>query len=524
MTAEGQQPVGAMPEILIVSDGFETIWQANDMEDTHPALEAGLLAIDEQLRNPEAVISHLRFTDVTLRDGQQQQTNEVSVEERVEVFDAIVATGIDRIEIGHLGNQDGDQQLAVALVKHIAEREKTDELYKNVRIQVLFGSQEEQIQEGSQVLRDAFREQYPETWQQEMAERVVVHVYDRVDPNLMDTASEPYDIKQSASRISVAAAHALDAGFKQFSISGEATTAITPEESIQFYRSITAQLVNNGAEAVNVNLPNTYGYSSTEEWNTATMAAFNAGVKYGFEDKVTTSIHAHNDVDNAVSYTMNAIIAGFDRVEGTLIGLGERTGNVAEIDVMARLLEQARHQKLREKRGEQRASRLAQHAGAVMLKRTVMISPDIVDNLHVWYPMAEKLAKIFGPHAEYRWHRTAVGNPYAHDNGSGPHDQVMAAAIMNPVKHPGDSGYEWALLTHSVLGRPDTEDIAVGDPKAVDGITVGNHAGGGKTKAIKAGTLERADPETVARARVEFRLRKQELRDALLKGVELVSC
>jgi len=523
MTRVGEQSVGTIQRPFAGIDEFEAIWKANYMEDVHPAIEAGLSAIDSQLKNPEASISHLHFTDVTLRDGQQQQTNEVTTEQRIEVFDSIMSTGVDRIEIGHLGNKNGDQQLATALVSHIAEKEKTDELYKNVKIQVLFGSQEKEIQEGSQILLDAFREQYPETWEQEIAERVVVHVYDRVDPNLLGTASKPYTIKDSAFRVSVAAAHCLAAGFKNFSISGEATTAIMPEESVQFYRSITERLLDNGAATVNVNLPNTYGYSATEEWNTATMAAFNAAVKYGFEDKVTTSIHTHNDVDNAISFTMSAIVAGIDRVEGTLIGVGERTGNAANIDTAARLLEQARHKKIRERHGEQRSSRLAGHAGAVTLKRTIILSPSVVDNLHNWYPAGEKLAKIFGPHSEYRWHRTAVGNPYAHDNGSGPHDQVMAAAVTNPLKHPGDSGYEWALLTHNALGRPDTEDIAVGDPQAVDRITVGNYAGGTKTQAIKNGTLLRAAPEDVAKARIEFRLRKQELLNALLRGVEVVS-
>ncbi len=522
MTAEGQPPVGTMPEPLVVSDEFEAIWRANYMEGVHPAIEAGFLAIDKQLRNPETAISYLHFTDVTLRDGQQQQMNEVSTEERIEVFDNIVSTGVDRIEIGHLGNANGDQQLAVALVKHIAEKEKTDGRYKNVKIQVLFGSQEKEIKEGIRILRDAFVEHYPESWEQEIADRVVVHVYDRVDPNLLNTASEPYSIKDSAFRVSVAADHAQAAGFKKFSISGEATTATMPEESIQFYRSITGRLLDNGAETVNVNLPNTYGYSATKEWNTATIAVFNAAVKYGFEDKVTTSIHAHNDVDNAVAYAISAIVAGINRVEGTHIGVGERTGNTANVDVVAWLLEQARHQKMREKRGEQRSSRLAQHAGKMMLKRTAVISPAIVENLHNWYPVGERLAEIFGPHAEYRWRRTAVGNRYAHDNGSGPHDQVMAAAILDPVRHPGDSSYEWALLTHNALGRPGTEDIAIGDPRAVDAITVSNYAGGGKTLAIKAGTLKRATPEDVAKARAEFRLRKQELLDALLKGVEVV--
>ena len=56
--------------------------------------------------------------------------------------------------------------------------------------------------------------------------------------------------------------------------------------------------------------------------------AFNAAVKYGFESgSVTTSMHAHNDTDDAVSGSMRAYAAGFDIEEGTAFGTGERPGN-----------------------------------------------------------------------------------------------------------------------------------------------------------------------------------------------------
>ena len=213
--------------------------------------------------------------------------NNLTTKERIEVFDDIVSTGVDRIEIGHLGNDNGDQQLARAIIGHIAACE--DSRYDGVQLQVLFGSHEDKIEEGTDVLKEAFMWNYPDTWKEEMANRIVVHVYDRVDPNLLATAKDPYSIQESAYRVSTAAAHAQKAGFKHFSISGEATSAIPAEEAIQFYRAITAQLFTNSATAVNINLPNTYGYSIHEDWNVGTMAAFNAAVKYGFEDKVTTS-------------------------------------------------------------------------------------------------------------------------------------------------------------------------------------------------------------------------------------------
>ncbi|MEX2014817.1 MAG: hypothetical protein WD885_02685, partial [Candidatus Saccharimonadales bacterium] len=474
------KPASPIPPAAAM-EGFPEIWHGNEMQIDHPALAAGINAADSQILD-QAESSTLRITDVTLRDGQQQQMDPVTKEQRIEVFDTIVSTGVDRIEIGHLGNPNSDQELAAALVGHIAEKEVEDKLYRDVKLQVLFGSQEKLIQEGSSVLQKAFKEHYPDNWQGEMSRRVVVHVYDRVDPALVDTASQPYDNEESARRICVAASHAIDAGFSQFSVSGEATTAIDPDSSVQFYRSTTEQLMEMGAQNVNINLPNTYGYSANHDWNLATLASFNAAVKHGFGDKVTTSIHPHNDVDNAVGFTVAAIAAGFDRVEGTHIGVGERTGNVATVDVLARMLEAARHQVLSKER-EQRISHLAHNAGKLTLQRTVNVDERIVSRLGNWHGAGEKIAEIFGPHAMYRWRRTAVGNIYAHDNGSGPHDQAMAASVKDPIRNPGDSHYEWALLSHSILGRPGTEDIAVGDLKAVDKITVANHAAGGNSWA-----------------------------------------
>lgn len=503
---------------------FAQAWQSEYPGPETDIQRVGIEAIGRLASGSSSEVSEAGFTDVLLRDGQQQQTKPLTAEERLEVFEEIVSTGVDRIEIGHLGNENGDQQLASMIIDHIASLDANDDRYEGLKLQVLFGSQEDKIKEGVDVITKAFIRNYPDNWEEEMADRIVVHVYDRVDPNLLATASEPYDIQESAYRVTKAAAHAQSAGFNNFSISGEATSAITAEEAVQYYRSITSQLFDNGAESVNINLPNTYGYSTNHDWNVGTMAAFNASVKHGFEEgRVTTSIHPHNDVDNALDYVNSAFVAGIDRVEGTGPGMGERTGNVALIDVMARILEQARHQIIRERESGQGKERtFAKFAGSVAVSRTIKISPRIVENLYKWYPVSAKISESFGQHALYRFHRTAVGNPYAHDNGSGPHDQAMAAAITNPVQTPGDSNYEWALITNGILGR-DTEKIVLGDPHAVDAITVGNHAGGGKTKAIKEGKIKRAEEHTVVQAKEQYKARQQAIIDQLLEGVELVT-
>ncbi len=495
---------------------MERLWAECGAADD--AINAGYEALGVRAEDDSSNATTIRFTDVTLRDGQQQRTNEVTPEQRLEVFDQIVATGVDRIETGHLGNQE-DREFAAALVGHIAQQEKADERYGRVKLQVLFGSQENLIQQGSDSLRQAFQRHYGDNWQEAMTDKVVVHVYDRIDPNLIGTANNIYTPEQSAARIHTAAQHATGRGFKHFSVSAEAATAVRPEDAVQFYRFLNQALLDSGAETVNDNLANTYGYAPHENWNAAVLTVFNQAVKHGFGGNVTTSIHAHNDTEAAADFAMAAAVGGFDRVESTHIGMGERSGNVASVTFMARILEQARHRVIAEERPGIQESRIAHMAGSVGLRHTVRVDGQIMDNLTNWYDAGERIAGIFGPDAAYRWRRTSLGSPYTHDNGSGPHDAALAAAASRPVECPPDRNYEWMLAITAAMGRPESEAIAVGDPAAIDQVTVGNHMGGGKTQAIKEGRLQRAAPERVEEARRNFRARVCAIGEVARRGV-----
>ncbi|HEX5797243.1 MAG TPA: hypothetical protein VFX86_02540 [Candidatus Saccharimonadales bacterium] len=492
-------------------EAFQGRWESHDLAANPAVRDVGMAAISCLGVGAEGEPSVIRLTDVTLRDGMQQEINELSTEELVKIFDLVVDTGVDRIEIGHLGNDNGDQALARAIIGHIAEHEELDDRYEKLKLQAFFGSQPDKMEEGLDVLREAFRENYPDTWQDKMAERMIVQVQDRVDENLSSTARVPYDITQAAYRVYSALEMAQQAGFRHFSVGGEGSVARTTEELVQYFRTLTAELVEDGAESVNINLFNTYGYSVHEDWNVGTLAAFNAGVKEGFEDKVTTSIHTHDDMGSATSVSMSAVIAGFDRVEGTLFGMGERRGNQALINWLARGAEYARHEQLKEeRRGEDRATSFAAYSGRVAVSRFIAIDPEVVDKLHRWYPNSQAIAEMFGPHALHKFHNTSVGSPYVHENGSGPHDQVMAKGITDPYNHPPDSTYQWSLIINSSFGR-DVEAMVLGDPHEVDKHTVGNHAGGSKTMDIKKGRIERADEETIILAKEAFDGRKQDL-------------
>lgn len=516
-----QHVLDKMPEVLPshmrVDDEFAAIWEQNNM-DGHQIV-ADAMADIEQSRGVIGETETVYFTDVTLRDGQQQETDPVTTEQRLAVFKKIVETGVDRIEIGHLGNEAADQELAHHIVQEVAAQEKAgDSRYADVKLQVLFGSdkQEAQTKAGIAVLQKAFQTAYGEDWQEKMSDKVVVHVYDRIDPNLTRVSKNPYDARKSAHQVANSAQFALDAGFTQFSVSAEAATAVTVEEMIQFYRSVNQRLFDRGAKSVNNNLANTYGFSADTSTDAAAFAVFNRGVKAGFpEGAVTTSIHTHNDRGSATDVSMRAITGGFDRVEGTHIGMGEREGNVALVEVMGRMLERA----VRPEEITEVVSGVAAWAGKSAVRRSVAITPEVAQHVHHWYDTAEFIADVFGPQARKRWHKTSLGSPNAHDNGSGPHDQLMKAAVEDPVNYPPYQAYEWTLGPNGAMGRTEADDIAIGDPDAVIKVTVANHAGGGSTSAIVNGDFVRAAPDVIEKARDMFRNHKAELIGRVATGI-----
>lgn len=443
------------------------------------------------------------ITEVTLRDGMQQDNIQhsagefTSIEDRLAVFDALVGAGMERIEIGHLGNEDGqDIAFARKLVSHINDAKSTgDTRYDNVKLQVLFGSQKDLIERGVEALEGFDKN------------NVIVHVYDRISPNLRHLATEDYTGDESAYRIIDAAEIALGHGFKHFSISGEGATDpdLDIDEVVGFYTTVTDALLERGAKSVNCNLANTFGYSVTDE-TFAELAYFNANVKAGRPSSVTTSIHVHNDYNDAPGYAITAIRAGFDRIEGTMIGMGERAGNVAIADVIVRLLEDARSRIDRESRGT-----TMRRLGSSMVQESIwdsrFIEPSVIKAYAGMYAACATIANIFG--TQNRWYKTSLGNPEAYDAGSGPHAHANREYLRDPNGKPLWRNYGSSALVHAILGRPEAIQIIEVDPKRIQAITIQTHAAGGSTNQVLTGEVvaapeaERHQSVKTARAMIE---------------------
>lgn len=416
------------------------------------------------------------FVDVTQRDGEQMRIREVGVGERLEAFDALASTGIQTFEIGHLGNGT-DQTYAEALARHISENSD----YDDISLQVLFGSQTEIVANGLQWLEGFDKD------------RVVVHVYDRLDEHMRDLASQHYDLQHSAERVASAIDIAYEHGFRRFSVSGEGATGASVGDAIKYYAAILNHCEQKEEKPlVNVNLPSTNGSSAVGAWRPDELEAFNAVIKHHFPD-VTTSIHAHNDFGSAVELSVQAVVAGFDKVEGTLIGMGERTGNTALGDVAMRLIEIAKAEKNPD---------VARAIAHTALFESRVLPAEMVKKFHNFYFASQKVAQIYG--VEHRFERTAFGDPEAYNAGCGPHDQASARALEDPVRWPLYSTYIPRILTDAILGRPQAQELIKASPEAIRAITVNGHAAGGSTRRIEGEEIEiasaarRAEAEKIA--------------------------
>jgi hypothetical protein len=399
----------------------------------------------------------IEFTAVDLRDGEQQVKRfaKMPTADRLRVFDALVEMGMRRIEIGHLSNE-ADQELAQAIIGHVRD--------EDVELQVLFGSRRELIEPGLAVL-GGFD-----------PERVVAHVYDRAPACLRNLAREPYSIEESAGRIVAAGQEAIRLGYRRFSVSGEGAVDpfLDPDELIdKFYIPVARGLYEAGATEVNINLANTFGSSPIDEWDERGLREFNRRVK-AVDPTLTTSVHAHDDYGSAAEFALAAVIAGFDRIETTVFGMGERRGNTAAVAVMARLLEWGR---VVSERAE-----LGRGGRGVAFWEERSLSRAIATSLPRWYAASTEIAGIYG--TRDRLERTLLGDPYAFDAGSGPHGQAYAVFAESPADNPVWENYDRNAIPLYIMGRPEAREVIEVDEARIKAVTIQTHAVGRHSRRV----------------------------------------
>ena len=271
------------------------------------------------LRNrtwPDQVISEAPiWCSVDLRDGNQALIEPMSVVQKSKMFELLVEVGFKQIEVGFPAASQPDFDF----VRDLIEQGRIPD---DVTIQVLTQSRPELIQRTFESLKGA--------------KRAILHVYNstsvvqREKVFKTDKAGIVAIAEIGATEVKRCAELAPETKWT-FEYSPESFTGTEVDFAVQVCDAVSAIWQPSPENKVIFNLPSTVEmatpniYADQIEW-------FCRNIKN--RESVIVSLHTHNDRACAVAAAELAVMAGAQRVEGTLLGNGERTGNM-DIVIMA---------------------------------------------------------------------------------------------------------------------------------------------------------------------------------------------
>jgi 2-isopropylmalate synthase len=262
-----------------------------------------------------------RWCSVDLRDGNQALIDPMDIERKRRMFDLLVRIGFKEIEVGFPSASQPDFDFVRLLIEQ-------DLIPDDVMIQVLTQARPELIERTFESLRGA--------------PRALVHLYNSTSTLQrrvvfgLDRAGIT-DIAVRAAQLCKQLARTIPEVDVHWQYSPESFTGTELDYAVQICEAVmdvwepTAKrpVILNLPATVEMATPNVYG--DQIEW-------FHRHVKA--RDSIVLSLHPHNDRGTAVAAAEFGVMAGADRVEGTLFGNGERTGNVDVVTLAMNLFSQ----------------------------------------------------------------------------------------------------------------------------------------------------------------------------------------
>ena len=248
------------------------------------------------------------WCSVDLRDGNQALVVPMTLEEKLEFFQFLVKIGFKEIEIGFPAASDTEYKFCRELIEKKL-------IPDDVTIQVLTQSREHIIQKTFEAIKGA--------------KNAVVHLYNSTslaqrEQVFKKSKEEIIDIAVSGAKLFLKYAEEYDGNFA-FEYSPESFTGTEPEFALEICNEVLKVWEPSPEKKVIINLPVTVELSLPHIY--ASQIEYMCKNLYKREN-VIVSLHPHNDRGCGVADTELALLAGADRVEGTLFGNGERTGNV----------------------------------------------------------------------------------------------------------------------------------------------------------------------------------------------------
>ncbi|MGN0679688.1 MAG: 2-isopropylmalate synthase [Oscillospiraceae bacterium] len=252
------------------------------------------------------------WCSVDLRDGNQALIIPMSLEEKLEFFDVLVKVGFKEIEIGFPAASDTEYEFCRTLIEK-------NLIPDDVTVQVLTQSREHIIEKTFKALEG-------------IKTPAIVHLYNSTSVAQREQVFRKS--KEEIIEIATTGAKLLNEykakdpeGTKNFHFeySPESFTGTEPEFAAEICNAVIDIWQPTPDNKVIINLPVTVAESMSHVY--AQQVEYMCKELHNREN-VIVSLHPHNDRGCAVADTEMGLLAGADRVEGTLFGNGERTGNV----------------------------------------------------------------------------------------------------------------------------------------------------------------------------------------------------
>lgn len=253
------------------------------------------------------------WCSVDLRDGNQALVEPMSLEEKLEFFRTLVKIGFKQIEVGFPAASDTEYQFLRTLIEN-------GMIPEDVTIQVLTQAREHIIRRTFEAL--------------EGAPHAIVHLYNSTSVAQREqvfgkSKEEVKELAVEGARLLAQLAEETEGNFT-FEYSPESFPGTEVEYALEVCNAVLDVWKPTADKKVIINIPTTVQIAMPHVF-ACQVEYFHKHLKY--REHVLLSVHPHNDRGCGISDAELGVLAGADRVEGTLFGNGERTGNVDLVTV-----------------------------------------------------------------------------------------------------------------------------------------------------------------------------------------------
>ena len=249
------------------------------------------------------------WCSVDLRDGNQALVVPMSLDEKIEFFETLVKVGFKEIEVGFPAASETEYQFLRTLIER-------DLIPDDVTVEVLTQSREHIVRKTYEALRGV--------------KHAIVHLYNPTSfaqrqQVFRKTKEEVIEIAVTGAQQCLKLRGEMMAGSDiRFEYSPESFTGTEMDFAAEICNEVLKIWEPSAENPVIINLPVTVSLSMPHVY--ANQIEYMCDHLYKREH-VVVSLHPHNDRGCAIADTEMGLLAGADRVEGTLFGNGERTGN-----------------------------------------------------------------------------------------------------------------------------------------------------------------------------------------------------